>query len=164
MASPRPKATSPGPGAPTTRRSSSRTSTAPRPALGSRTRRTCWRRPTDRGYHRRMATPDETIEAAWETVFGALVQLRERWPSTEWMYDRRLRCVASSIPLAGAAGARAAFGGVLPTSWSPATLATAPASVQALAETCGGLRASQELLWGGDADSAGAFGLWWPWG
>ena len=79
-------------------------------------------------------------------------------------YDRRLRCVASSIPLAGAAAARAAFAEVFPTSWSTGTLAGAPASVQALAETCGGLRASQELLWGGDADGAGAFGLWWPWG
>jgi hypothetical protein len=111
-----------------------------------------------------MATPDETSAAAWEAVFGALARLRERWPSTDWSYDRRLRCVASSIPLAGAAAARAAFADVFPTSWSTATLTTAPASVQALAETCGGLRASQELLWGGDADGAGAFGLWWPWG
>jgi hypothetical protein len=56
-----------------------------------------------------MATPDETNDATWEAVFGALARLRERWPSTEWTYDRRLRCVASSIPLAGAAAARAAF-------------------------------------------------------
>ncbi|HTB60142.1 MAG TPA: hypothetical protein VLC06_19860 [Polyangia bacterium] len=111
-----------------------------------------------------MATPDETIDAAWKAVFGTLAQLRERWPSTEWMYDRRLRCVASSIPLAGAVAARAAFAEALPGAWSTATLASAPASVQALAETCGGLRASQELLWGGDADGPGAFGLWWPWG
>ena len=83
-------------------------------AAGRPTRHTCWRQPTDRGYHRRMATPDEAIEAAWETVFGALARLRERWPSTDWMYDRRLRCVASSIPLAGAAAARAAFAERLP--------------------------------------------------
>ena len=111
-----------------------------------------------------MTTPDEAIEAAWEAVFGALARLRERWPSTDWSYDRRLRCVASSIPLAGAAGARAAAAEVFPTAWLTGTLASAPTSVQALAETCGGLRASQELLWGGDADGAGAFGLWWPWG
>ena len=36
--------------------------------------------------------------------------------------------------------------------------------MRALAETCGGLRASQELLWGGGGEGAGAFGLWWPWG
>jgi hypothetical protein len=94
-----------------------------------------------------MATPDEAIDAAWEAVFGALAQLRERWPSTDWTYDRRLRCVASSIPLAGAAGARAAFAETFPTSWLTGTLASAPPGVQALAETCGGLRASQELLW-----------------
>ena len=115
-----------------------------------------------------MATPDETIEATieanWEAVFGALARLRERWPSADWSYDRRLRCVASSIPVAGAAAARAAFAEVFPTSCSSGKLASAPASVQTLAESCGGLRAAQELLWGGDADGAGAFGLWWPWG
>ena len=107
-----------------------------------------------------MSSPDET----WEAVFGTLAKLRERWPSTDWTYDRRLRCVASSIPLANAAAARGAFAEALPTIWTAESLAGAPASVQALAETCGGLRASQQLLWGGDADGGGAFGLWWPWG
>ena len=107
-----------------------------------------------------MSTPDEM----WEAVFATLARLRERWPSTDWTYDRRLRCVASSIPLASAEAARAAFTEALPTVWTADKLGGAPASVQALAETCGGLRASQQLLWGGDADGAGAFGLWWPWG
>jgi hypothetical protein len=115
-----------------------------------------------------MTTPDETIsasvEASWEAVFSSLARLRERWPSSEWTYDRRLRCVASSIPLAGADAARAVYAEAFPTTWTSETLGRAPASVQALAETCGGLRAAQQLLWGGDADGPGAFGLWWPWG
>ena len=107
-----------------------------------------------------MTTPDE----AWDSIFGALERLRDCWPSSDWSYDRRLKCVASSIPLSGEADARAAFANALPGAWSTATLPSAPAGVQALSETCGGLRAAQLLLWGGDADGPGAFGLWWPWG
>jgi hypothetical protein len=119
-----------------------------------------------------MTPPDETsdasidasIDASWEAVWTAMARLRERWPSNEWTYDRRLRCVASSIPLANADAARAVYAEAFPATWTAETLSGAPASVQALAETCGGLRASQQLLWGGDADGPGAFGLWWPWG
>jgi len=107
-----------------------------------------------------MPTPDE----AWDSVFAALDRLRERWPSSDWTYDRRLKCVASSIPLSGEAAARAAFADVLPGVWSSATLPGAPAAIRTFSETCGGVRASQELLWGGEADGPGAFGLWWPWG
>ncbi|HVZ85627.1 MAG TPA: hypothetical protein VHG72_01565 [Polyangia bacterium] len=107
-----------------------------------------------------MATPDE----AWESVFAALIRLRDQWPSNEWSYDRRLRCVASSIPMASADLARAAYAESFPAAYTAESLATAPAGVQALAQTCGGLRAAQQLLWGGSADQPGAFGLWWPWG
>src|SRR5262249_6338864 len=78
--------------------------------------------------------------------------------------DRRLRCVASSIPLAGADAARAIYAEALPATWTAETLAGDPASVQALAETCGGLRAAQQLLWGGDADRPGAVRPWWAGG
>src|SRR4029078_7958928 len=72
--------------------------------------------------------------------------------------------VASSIPLAREAEARAAMAGVLPTSVSVDTLASASESVRGLVEKCGGLRAAQLLFWGGGDDAPGAFGLWWPWG
>ncbi len=111
-----------------------------------------------------MASPEEAANEAWEAVFGGLTRLRDRWPAQDWSYDRRLRCVASSIPLSNEAAARAAMAGVLDTAWSSATLAGAPAGVRALAETCGGLRAAQQLIWGGQPDAPGAFGLWWPWG
>jgi hypothetical protein len=107
-----------------------------------------------------MATPDEQ----WEAVFATLGRLRERWPSADWSYDRRLRCVSSSLPLTQADEMRAAYADALPTTWTADNLATAPEAVRALAETCGGLRAAQLLLWGGDADGPGPFGLWWPWG
>ena len=107
-----------------------------------------------------MPTPDE----AWESVFVTLERLRSRWPSSDWSYDRRLKCVASSIPLSGESTARAAFAEALPGVWSSATLPGAPPAIRTFSETCGGVRASQELLWGGEADGPGAFGLWWPWG
>ncbi|HVV15838.1 MAG TPA: hypothetical protein VHH90_01440 [Polyangia bacterium] len=111
-----------------------------------------------------MGTPEEAANDVWEAVFGGLNRLREQWPAHDWTYDRRLRCVASSIPLSQGAAALAAVGVALPASWSPATLPEAHEDVRALAGTCGGLRASQQLLWGGPPNGPGAFGLWWPWG
>jgi hypothetical protein len=100
----------------------------------------------------------------WDALFGSLEDLRRRWPIPEWTYDRRLKCVASSIPLTREADARAAMAGALPISWSVETLPTAPDDARALVEKCGGLRAAQLLFWGGAAGGPGAFGLWWPWG
>jgi hypothetical protein len=107
-----------------------------------------------------MASSDDP----WEALFAALERLRNGWPATDWTYDRRLKCVASSIPLTREAEARSAMAEVLPTSWAVDTLAGAAPGVRALIEKCGGLRASQLLFWGGGPDTPGAFGLWWPWG
>ena len=98
-----------------------------------------------------MGNSDE----AWESLFAALARLRASWPSQDWSYDRRLKCVASSIPLAREADARTAMAEALPG---------AGEGQRALVEKCGGLRATQVLFWGGGDDAAGAFGLWWPWG
>lgn len=107
-----------------------------------------------------MANPEET----WGGLFSALERLRAKWPALDWSYDRRLKCVASSIPLSKEAEARAAMAEVLPTSYSAETLAGAPEGVRALADKCGGLRAAQLLFWGGAPGEPGVFGLWWPWG
>jgi hypothetical protein len=107
-----------------------------------------------------MANPQE----AWEAIFGALERLKGRWPSPDWTYDRRLKCVVSSVPLAREAEARAAIAAVLPWSFTVATLPTASEGVRDLVEKCGGLRAAQEVFWGGGDAAPGAFGLWWPWG
>jgi hypothetical protein len=111
-----------------------------------------------------MASSEDAANQAWESVFGDLARLRERWLVPDWSYDRRLRCVASSIPLAQEPAARAAIGDIFTATWTAATLPAAPDGVRALAETCGGVRAAQQLLWNGAADGPGAFGLWWPWG
>jgi hypothetical protein len=103
-------------------------------------------------------------EEAWSSVFAALERLRDRWPDGNWTYDRRLKCVASSFPVAHEPAARAAIAEALPTSWTADTLAAAPADVRALAESCGGLRAAQLMFWGGEPGAPGVFGLWWPWG
>ena len=107
-----------------------------------------------------MANPSEV----WEGIFTALEGLKSRWPSPDWTYDRRLKCVASSIPLAREAEARAAIAEVLPASFSVETLPSAGEGLRALVEKCGGLRAAQLIFWGGGDDAPGAFGLWWPWG
>ena len=107
-----------------------------------------------------MASSDDP----WAALFAALERLRNGWPSPDWTYDRRLKCVASSIPLTRDAAARTAMAEVLPTSWSVDTLSVAPPGVRDLIEKCGGLRASQLLFWGGGPATPGAFGLWWPWG
>jgi hypothetical protein len=101
---------------------------------------------------------------SWDALFGSLEDLRQRWPIQDWTYDRRLKCVASSIPLTREADARAAMSVVLPLSWSVETLASAPEGARTLVEKCGGLRAAQLLFWGGAPGEPGAFGLWWPWG
>jgi hypothetical protein len=99
----------------------------------------------------------------WQELFEALERLKTKWPAQDWTYDRRLKCVASSFPVSNEAAARAAMTEVLTTSYSAQTLADAPENVRKLAETCGGVRSSQLLFWGGSA-GPGVFGLWWPWG
>src|SRR5262245_28120000 len=101
---------------------------------------------------------------AWDPIFAALEGLKARWPSPDWTYDRRLKCVASSIPLAREAAARAARADALPAWFSEETLATAGEGVRALVDRCGGLRAAQLVCWSGGEAAPGAFGLWWPWG
>jgi hypothetical protein len=105
-----------------------------------------------------------SVDEQWQQLFEALERLKSKWPGSEWSYDRRLRCVASSIPVAQEASARAAMAEVLSTSWSSQTLGQAPEDVRKLADSCGGVRSAQLLFWGGAPGSPGAFGLWWPWG
>jgi len=105
-----------------------------------------------------------SVDEQWQELFQALERLKGKWPGQEWSYDRRLRCVASSIPMSLEPAARAAMSEVLPASWTAQTLGDAPEDVRKLAEGCGGVRSSQLLFWGGAPGAPGAFGLWWPWG
>jgi hypothetical protein len=104
------------------------------------------------------------VDALWESVFEQLVALKGAWPSTDWGYDRRFKCVMSTITLAQQVAARAAMATVLPQSFTAESLPTGPPSVRALAAEYGGVRSGQMLLWGASATGPGAFGLWWPWG
>ncbi|HEV3030321.1 MAG TPA: hypothetical protein VG319_01700 [Polyangia bacterium] len=105
-----------------------------------------------------------SVDEQWQELFQGLERLKGKWPAPDWSYDRRLRCVASSIPMSLEPAARAAMTEVLPKSWSAQTLAEAPEGVRKLAESCGGVRSAQLLFWGGEPGTPGAFGLWWPWG
>jgi hypothetical protein len=109
----------------------------------------------------------EHASHSWDVVFEGLVQLRDHWPApvSTWNYDRRLKCVASSISLPVAPAAEAAIALAMPLFWNGESLASAPTSARSTAEACGGLRASQRMYWGPDGlgEGCGAFGLWWPW-
>src|SRR5262249_8440951 len=108
-----------------------------------------------------MPSPADDV---WEQLFRDLALLRDLWPVPEWIYDRRLRCVASSFQKSlqeiGLEGA----GAGMPASLPAEGLAGGPEAVRGLAGRCGGLRPTQSLLWGGEAGAPGAFGLVWPWG
>ena len=89
-----------------------------------------------------------------------------RWPATDWSYDRRLKCVASSIPLARETDARAAMADALPASFSAETVAGgvgwragADRKVRRAARVAAAVLGRQR-----QDDAPGAFGLWWPWG
>lgn len=105
-----------------------------------------------------------SVDEQWQVLFESLERLKAKWPAPDWSYDRRLRCVASSIPMSLEPAARAAMTEVLPRSWSAKTLAEAPEGVRKVAESCGGVRSAQLLFWGSEPGTPGAFGLWWPWG
>ena len=80
-----------------------------------------------------MGSPSEV----WDALFAALERLKGQWPAPDWMYDRRLKCVASSIPLARQDDARAAMAEVLPTSFSVDTLAALPKRSTSGLKLCG---------------------------
>ena len=110
-----------------------------------------------------MSAVDVDVDEAWGAVFGALERLRDAWPAQGWSYDRRLRCVVSSIPMTSAPAALAAIAQAIPGAWTAESLPSAPPGVRTTAEACGGLRESQQIFADGAAE-LGAFGLWWPWG
>jgi hypothetical protein len=107
------------------------------------------------------------VHDPWQAVFEALIALRDGWPGpvSGWGYDRRLKCVMASFTTGAIPAAEAAIAHAMPAVFGAESLAEAPPSARATAETCGGLRASQRLYWGADpvAPGGGAFGLWWPW-
>ena len=105
-----------------------------------------------------------SVEALWDNLFSGLEKLRAAWPAPEWGYDRRFKCVMSTITILQQTEARAACADALPLVFDATSMATAPAGARALAEQYGGVRSGQLLLWGGDEGAPGAFGLWWPWG
>jgi hypothetical protein len=113
-----------------------------------------------RGYRGEVANPDDQ----WDDLFQGLAQVRERWPSRDWSYDRRFKCVATTVALSAEAAILPILGAVLTASWTGDSVDGAPDDVRAVAEACGGLRSSQRIYWSGGALAPGAFGLWWPWG
>jgi hypothetical protein len=89
-----------------------------------------------------------------------LLQLKLSWPGSPWSWDGRFAMVASSFTSDLEPRARASAMLAFPRGWTTTSFAAAPASLQAIVERTGGLRAGQRLLAGGDD---ALYGLWWPW-
>jgi hypothetical protein len=109
-------------------------------------------------------TSGETPNETWQPILDTLGQLRSAWPTTEWTWDPRFKCVASSMPMGSASTARAALTAADLSEWTPVTFATAPDEVRALEARCGDLRAGQVLLTANPVDGMILFAMWWPWG
>ena len=105
-----------------------------------------------------------TFGEPWQPILDTLAALPAAWPSPEWTWDSRLECVTSLLAVALVPTARAALDAVVPATWTSVTIATAPDTVRALSERCGGLWPGQLLLSGDVVAGMFLFALWWPWG
>jgi len=90
-----------------------------------------------------------------------LTLLVQSWPGGAWSWDGRFATAGSSFALALEPQARDSAVHALTRGWTAKTLDEAPASLRAICDRTGGLRAGQRLLAGASDE---LFGLWWPWG
>ncbi|HET6282868.1 MAG TPA: hypothetical protein VFH73_18025 [Polyangia bacterium] len=100
----------------------------------------------------------------WQPILDAFTTLRTGWPSSDWTWDHRLKCVVSSFTADLVPATRAPLEAVVPADWTSSTIPTASDAVRALADRCGGLRPSQRLLTGEPVAGLIPYALWWPWG
>ena len=105
-----------------------------------------------------------TSAESWQPILDTLAQLRSAWPATDWTWDTRFKCVASSVTSDVAPAARTLLTAAVPSEWTAAGFGAAPEEVRALETRCGDLRAGQLLLTGVPVDGMILFGMWWPWG
>ncbi len=93
-----------------------------------------------------------------------LARMQGAWPAGRWEWDARLACALSTVAQANEAQARAALATALPTTFTAATLGSAPASVREVCGMTGGLRGSQMIFTAEHEGELVTFCLWWPWG
>lgn len=105
-----------------------------------------------------------TSTEPWQPIVDTLAQLRAAWPSRDWTWDPRFKCVTSSVPADAADAARGILATTVPSEWSDTTFATAPAEVRALSERCGEVRPGQALMTASPVAGMILFAMWWPWG
>ena len=105
-----------------------------------------------------------TSEEPWQPLLEALTRLKAAWPSPEWSWDHRFKCVTSSLNSETSPELRRLLDPVVPAAWTPETFPTAPAEVQALRERCGDVRPGQLLMTGPAVAGMVLFAMWWPWG
>ena len=72
--------------------------------------------------------------------------------------------MASSFSAALESEAKSAIAGTFRSQFGLRSMSKAPAAVQELAESTGGLRADQMIVTSDTVGGLMAYGLWWPWG
>jgi hypothetical protein len=105
-----------------------------------------------------------TSAEPWQPLLDSLGKVQSAWPSPEWTWDQRFKCVASSFVAGVAPALRGILSSVFPSEWTSVSFSTAPEDVRALAERCGDLRPGQLLLTGNSVAGMMPFAMWWPWG
>jgi hypothetical protein len=100
----------------------------------------------------------------WQLVLDRLGLLVASWPSPPWTWDARFNVVAASFAAELEPAVRTSAMHAFPRGWTLKTIDTAPATLRALVDRTGGLRARQRLLGGDELIAPSLFGLWWPWG
>ncbi len=102
--------------------------------------------------------------APWQPILESLTALKEAWPSTEWTWDHRIKCLSSTLAPNMVAAGQPVLAKAMPLEWTSESFASSPDHVRALEERCGALRAGQKMLTQEPVAGMVLFGLWWPWG
>ncbi len=98
-----------------------------------------------------------------DPLLESLTRLKQTWPGSPWDWDGRFAAVSSSFTIELEPKVRESARFAFPRGWTVKSLATAPETFRAFAETTG-MRPNQRLLAGDELTAPTLFGLWWPWG
>jgi hypothetical protein len=98
-----------------------------------------------------------------QSVVDLLQRLRAGWPG-RWEWDGRFDCALSTLTGTDQGKARESLTAGLPSVFTGATLAGAPALLRQICTDAGGLRGGQMVFSAELPTDVVAYCLWWPWG
>lgn len=105
-----------------------------------------------------------TTPARARALAEVLARVTAAWPKAPWGWDDRFDCALATVKKDLHQAAHAALAAGLPSIWTPATLANAPAAITQLCTSTGGLKPGQLAFSAELPDGGAAYCLWWPWG